>query len=52
MAKATLIRATFNWGWLTGSEVQSIIIQAESRQAWCRKSFEFYIFIWRLLAEY
>jgi hypothetical protein len=22
--KATLIRATFNWGWLTGSEVQSI----------------------------
>jgi hypothetical protein len=24
--KATLIRTTFNWGWLTGSEVQSIII--------------------------
>jgi hypothetical protein len=21
MTKATLIRATFNWGWLTGSEV-------------------------------
>jgi hypothetical protein len=35
-ARATLIR-TFNWGWLTGSEVQSIIIKvgsmAASRQA-------------------
>jgi hypothetical protein len=28
MAKATLIRTTFNWGWLAGSEVQSISIQA------------------------
>jgi hypothetical protein len=27
MTKATLIRTTFNWGWLTGSEVQSIIRQ-------------------------
>jgi hypothetical protein len=27
MAKATLIRTTFNWGWLTGSEVLSIIIK-------------------------
>jgi hypothetical protein len=27
MTKATLIRITFNWGWLTGSEVQSIIIK-------------------------
>ena len=26
MAKATLIRTTFNWGWLIGSETQSIII--------------------------
>jgi hypothetical protein len=25
--KATLIRTTFNCGWLTGSEVQSIIIK-------------------------
>jgi hypothetical protein len=25
MTKATLIRTTFNWGWLTGSEVQFII---------------------------
>ena len=24
MAKATLIRTTFNWDWLTGPEVQSI----------------------------
>jgi hypothetical protein len=29
MTKATLIRITFNLGWLTGSEVQSIIIKAE-----------------------
>jgi hypothetical protein len=39
--KATLIR-TFNWGWLTGSELQSIIItagsMAASRQTWCRRS--------------
>jgi hypothetical protein len=27
MTKATLIRITFNWGCLTGSEVQSIIIK-------------------------
>jgi hypothetical protein len=25
MTKATLIRTTFHWDWLTGSEVQSII---------------------------
>jgi hypothetical protein len=24
MVKRTLIRTTFNWGWLIGSEVQSI----------------------------
>ena len=29
MTKATPIRTTFNWGWLTGSEAQSIIIMAE-----------------------
>jgi hypothetical protein len=27
MTKATLIRTTYNWSWLTGSEVQSIIIK-------------------------
>jgi hypothetical protein len=27
MTKATLIRIAFNWGWLTGLEIQSIIIQ-------------------------
>jgi hypothetical protein len=32
MTKATLIRTTFNWGWLTGSEVQSIIINVEAWQ--------------------
>jgi hypothetical protein len=25
MTEASHIRTTFNWGWLTGSEVQSII---------------------------
>jgi hypothetical protein len=30
MTKATLKRTTFNWGWLTGSEVQCIIIKADS----------------------
>jgi hypothetical protein len=29
MSQATLIRTTFNWGWLTGSEVQSIIVKHE-----------------------
>jgi hypothetical protein len=40
MTKATLIRTTFNQGWITGSEVQSIIIKEGTafRQAWCRKS--------------
>jgi hypothetical protein len=32
MTKATLIRTTFNWGWLTGSEVQSITIKVETWQ--------------------
>jgi hypothetical protein len=32
MTKATLIRTTFNWGWLTGSEVQSIITKAGTWQ--------------------
>ena len=32
MIKATLIRTTFNWGWLTGSEVKSIIIKAGAWQ--------------------
>jgi hypothetical protein len=32
MSKATLLRTSFNWGWLTGSEVQSITIKAGARQ--------------------
>jgi hypothetical protein len=32
MTKATLIRTTFNWGWLTGSEIQSIIIKVKAWQ--------------------
>jgi hypothetical protein len=31
MTKATLIR-TFNWGWLTGSEFQSILIKVGTWQ--------------------
>ena len=29
MIKAILIKTTFNWYWLTGSEIQSIIIKAK-----------------------
>jgi hypothetical protein len=32
MIKATLIRTTFIWGWLTGSEVQSIVINVGALQ--------------------
>jgi hypothetical protein len=32
MTKTKLIRTTFNWGWLTGSEVQSIIIKVGAWQ--------------------
>jgi hypothetical protein len=32
MAKAALIRTTFNWGWLTGLEVQSIITKLGTGQ--------------------
>jgi hypothetical protein len=55
MTKTTLIRTTFNWGWLTGSEVQPLIImagsRAASRQAWHWRSREFYILIQRLTGE-
>jgi hypothetical protein len=32
MTKATLIRTTFNLGWLTGSEVQTIIFKVGAWQ--------------------
>ena len=32
MTKASLIKTTFNWDWLTGSEVQSIIIKVGAWQ--------------------
>jgi hypothetical protein len=32
MTQASLIKTTFNWGWLTGSEVQPIIIKAGVQQ--------------------
>jgi hypothetical protein len=51
LAKAILMR-TFNWGWLTGSQVQSVIIKWEhgSIQAgMTSKELSFYIFICRLI---
>jgi hypothetical protein len=48
MIKETLISTTVNWSWLTGSEVQSIIIKAGSWQHLGRhgaEGAEFYIFI-------
>jgi hypothetical protein len=47
-------KITFTWGWLTGSEVQSIRWEHGSIQvgmAVSRQSWEFYIFIQRLLVE-
>jgi hypothetical protein len=45
--RQVLKRTTFNWGWLIGSEVQSIIIkvgiQAASRQAWCRSRWRVHL---------
>jgi hypothetical protein len=38
MTMATFIRATFNWGWLTGSEVQFTIIKAGAWQHPSRKT--------------
>jgi hypothetical protein len=38
MSKATLVRTTFNWAWLTGSEAQPIIIMVES-MAVCRQTW-------------
>jgi hypothetical protein len=32
LTKASLIKTTFNWGWLKGSEVQSIIIKVGAWQ--------------------
>jgi hypothetical protein len=32
MTKTAFIRTTFNWGWLTDSEVQSIIVKAGAWQ--------------------
>jgi len=32
MIKATVTRKTFNWGWLTGSEVQSTIVKVRAWQ--------------------
>ena len=49
--RGTVTKATtFNWGWVTGSEVQPIIIKvgsmAASKEAWCWRSWGFYILLW------
>jgi hypothetical protein len=38
MTKASVTKDNILLGMLTGSEVQTIIIMAASRQAWCRRS--------------
>jgi hypothetical protein len=44
-----MTKQTFNWDWLIVSEVPAIIIvvgsMAVCRQAWCRRSQDFYILI-------
>jgi hypothetical protein len=49
MTKATLINENIYWGWLTDSEIQSIIDMAGStvmcRLTWCWRSQEFNILI-------
>jgi hypothetical protein len=40
MTKATLISITFNWGWLTGLEGQSL---SSRQEPWGWRSYEFYI---------
>jgi hypothetical protein len=46
-----LKRTTLNWGWLTGSAVQSIIITVGSMVAWQARHYRswefFYILFWR-----
>ena len=52
--QGNLYRTTYNWGWLPGSEVQSIIESgdiAASRQARHRRSWEFYILVQRQWGE-
>jgi hypothetical protein len=51
MTKSSLTRTAFKWGMFRGSVHYQGKNMAASRQAWHR-SWEFYIFIWRLLAEY
>jgi hypothetical protein len=55
MTKATLIRKTFNWGWITLLEVQYIIIMVGSmaacRQIRCCRRSKFYILIFRQPGE-
>jgi hypothetical protein len=52
MTKAALIRATFNWGWLTGSvHDHQGERMAVSRQAWDWRSSEFSILFQRQRGE-
>ena len=52
MWRDTRTKATFHWGWLTGSEVQSVIFRAGSMAAsrqtqHRRRSYELRILLWR-----
>jgi hypothetical protein len=51
MIKTTFRKDKFIWGWLTGSEIHSIIIMAVSRQAWHRRISKFYILFQRQTEE-
>jgi hypothetical protein len=54
MTKASLNKTTFNWGWLTDSEVQSIIIKVGAWQNPGRNGAgraESSVFMQRLLVE-
>jgi hypothetical protein len=51
MARETLIREKFIWGWLTVSELLSIIFMAREGQTWYFHSLEFYVLILRLQME-
>ena len=46
---ATLIKTTINWGWLKGSEVQSITIKAQEGME--QEELEFKIIIERKIGE-
>jgi hypothetical protein len=51
MTKSTLIRTTFNWGWLIGLEVQSIIIKAGACRAGMKQKEQRVLYLHQRLAS-